>query len=377
MDFFYKNKRHLTIITLFFYIFFLYGCAPKEVDKSNGVVNESIEGYPTTITDYLDRKVTISKPAERIACGYSFVAHVAAMLGKGDKLVSSVAGIKRDKVLTDMYPYIEDLPIPFTAGTVNVEELLASKPDIIFIKAKTALNESETSKLDKLKVPYVVVDFESMEEQMESVLNISKALGAEEKANEYVDYYKKIIEDTKKITDTIPDEERVSVFHSINEASRTDNKDSLGADWLKIVGVNNVSVDKQLRLVEEKFYANLEQIYLWDPDIIIAHEIGVPEYILTNEQWTGLRCVKEKKVYQIPNGISRWGHPGSIEVPLAILWTSKLVYPKYFEHIDMVEETKDFYKRFLNLDLSNEDVNKILTSSEEMRIPRSNDKDIK
>lgn len=377
MNFFSKNKRTLSIITLAFYIFFLYGCSPKETDKSNNIVNKSIDGYPTTITDYLNRKVTISKPVERVACGYSFAAHVAAMLGKGDKLVSSVLGIKRDKILTDMYPYIKDLPVPFTAGTVNVEELLVSNPDIIFTKAKTALNENEASKLDKLKTPYVVIDFNSMEEQMKSIINIGKVLGAQDKAVEYVDYYKKIINDTKKITDSIPDSKRFSVFHSINEASRTDNKDSLGADWLNVVGVNNVSIDQNLRLVEEKFYANLEQIYLWDPDIIIAHEIGVPEYILTNEQWAGLRCVKEKRVYQIPNGISRWGHPGSIEVPLAILWTAKLVYPDYFEHIDMKTETKDFYKRFFNLDLSDDDINKILTSDEEMRLPRSKDKDIK
>ncbi len=50
-------------------------------------------------------------------------------------------------------------------------------------------------------------------------------------------------------------------------------------------------------------------------------------------------CKKNHCAYQAPIGISRWGHPGSLETPLAVLWTAKTVYPDKFGHIYMQGDT--------------------------------------
>lgn len=333
-------------------------------------VHENIPS-PITVVDSLGREVVITKPVEKIACGYAYTGHVTAMLGRGKDIVAVVDGLKRDKVLTNLHPHIKDLPVPFSTGVVNIEELLTCEPDVVFLKVETALNESERAKLDKFNIPYVVIDFHSMEEQMESISIIGKVLGTEEKAQRYIDYYKKTIEDTERIVTLIPQEERVSLYHSVNEAVRTDIRDSLPADWIAVTGGINVSIGEDLRISGDKSFATLEQIYLWDPDIIIANEAGVPEYMLSNEQWAALRAVKEKRVYQIPNGISRWGHPGSLETPLAILWTAKLLYPDYFEEIDMEVETKNYYKNFFDIELSSQEVKEIL-SGKGMREAKNN-----
>lgn len=370
MIFFTRNKKAVALVCTLICVFILQGCTPREIDKNTVKTDTDNNTYTVTVEDYLGRKITISEPVKRIACGYAYVGHVTTMLDRGEDIVAVVGGLQRDKILTSLHPHIKNLPVPFSAGAINIEELLACNPDIIFIRTEVALNESEVSKLDKINIPYIVIDFNSMEEQMKSILTIGKALGAEEKAIKYIDYYKKAIYDTKKISDTIPAEEKVTLYHSVNEATRTDQVDSLPADWINITGAINVSVGEKLKTLEEKTFASLEQIYLWDPDIIIANEIGVPEYILTNEQWAALRAVKENKVYQVPNGISRWGHPGSLETPLAIIWTAKLIYPQYFEHIDIIKETKEYYSSFFNLDLSDEEINRILLG-EGMRIPKN------
>jgi iron complex transport system substrate-binding protein len=72
-------------------------------------------------------------------------------------------------------------------------------------------------------------------------------------------------------------------------------------------------------------------------------------------------AVKNKRVYQMPIGISRWGHPGSLETPLALLWTAKTIYPDYFRDIDIFAETKTFYKRFFNYELGDALVRQMLT----------------
>jgi iron complex transport system substrate-binding protein len=363
-------KISMTVFILSFVL--LQGCSSKDNIKTEASMNTpQSETTSITVVDCFDRKVEISSPVERIACGYAYTGHVAALLGRGDDIVAVVDGLKRDKVLTQMYPHIKDLPVPFSTGTINIEELLACDPDVVFLKTDTALNENVTAKLDSLNIPYVVIDYFTMEEQLETISIMGMVLGEGERAQKYVDYYNNVIDSTEKITSAIPEKERVSVYHSVNEAVRTDSKGSFQDDWIKVTGAINVSTNDELEVSGDKTYATLEQIYVWNPDIIIANESGVPEYILTNDQWASLRAVKNKDVYQIPNGISRWGHPGSIETPLAILWTSKLLYPKYFEHIDMKKITQDYYQDFFNIELSSDEVTQIL-NGKEMRELRTN-----
>lgn len=326
--------------------------------------------YPVTVVDSLGREVTITKPIERIACGYAYTGHVVTMLGRADDIVAVVNGLQRDKVLTQMYPHIKNLPVPFSSGTINIEELLATGADLVFLQPDTAQNRSVVEKLERLNIPYIAIAFSSMAEQMETISVIGKAIGETEAAQRYIDYYQQTIAETAKITAAIPAEEKVSIYHSVNEAVRTDTRDSLPADWIRVTGGENVSINADLRISGDKSFATLEQIYLWDPDVIIANEAGVPEYLLSNEQWASLRAVKAGRVYQIPNGISRWGHPGSLETPLAILWTAKRLYPQYFGHIDMRAETADFYRRFFEVELSADQVSEIL-SGRGMREPKS------
>jgi len=73
----------------------------------------------------------------------------------------------------------------------------------------------------------------------------------------------------------------------------------------------------------------------------------------------------------MPIGISRWGHPGSLEIPLAILWTAKTVYPDRFPDLDIAAETRAFYQKFFSYDLSDEMLGMML-SGRSMRLPKNN-----
>jgi iron complex transport system substrate-binding protein len=115
-----------------------------------------------------------------------------------------------------------------------------------------------------------------------------------------------------------------------------------------------------LQLHGNDYYASIEQILLWDPEVIIVNESAAYKLILGHPQWSGIDAVRNERVYQLPNGISRWGHPGSVETPLALLWTAKTVYPDKFTHIDMNEEVRYYYKTFFNMDLDDEMIQIIL-----------------
>lgn len=313
-----------------------------------------------TITDCLDREVQVPAKVERVACLYAFSGHVTAMLGQGDKIVAIPDGLKRDVLLNEIYPEISNALIPVLEGSINIEELLKADPDVVFVKNSTAINPAEVDKLDKFNIPFLAVDYTSIEGQQRAISVIAQALGVAERGKAYNDYYQNCIDRVQKVVATIPEDERVRVYHAVNEATRTDNPDSLPADWTKIAGADNVSVNQPLRQFEGKNFASLEQILLWDADVILVNEPGVADYITGNSQWSPLKAVKNNKVYQMPIGISRWGHPGGLETPLAIMWTANLLYPDRFTDINIKDEARGFYQEFFNYQVSDDMLDNIL-----------------
>ena len=212
-----------------------------------------------------------------------------------------------------------------------------------------------------------------MESQQKAITIIGKAIGREKRAAEYNNYFRKIITQVKSQTDGLPEDERLRIYYSENEATRTTLDNDLSTDWLKITGAINVARKASDNVLEGKNFAGIEQILLWNPEAILANEPEALSLMTTDKKWAAIDAVKNKRVYQMPIAISRWGHPGSIETPLAIMWTAKTLYPALFKDIDMKRETKKYYKTFFNYELTQEKIKTIL-EGELMRKPKHGEK---
>jgi iron complex transport system substrate-binding protein len=314
-----------------------------------------------TVIDCAGRRVVVPLKVRRIACLYAFSGHAVTMLGRCENIVAVSNGLKRDSLLHSICPAILETLVPKAQGAINIEELLRAEPDLVLLPGDIEKNSSETEKLDKFDIPYLVVDYGSIKEQQYAIEMIGKAIGVPERAAMYNDYYNEIVEKVVAVTSHIPEDQRLKLYYSVNEALRTTLNRGLTADWLQMMGAENVALREKRNIYEGKNYVSLEQILLWNPDVILANEPGAREYILKSRQWSFLKSVKDKQVYQMPIGISRWGHPGSIETPLAILWTATVLYPERFMSINMFKETKSYYKKFFNHELSDNVVEKILS----------------
>lgn len=335
----------------------LAGCStPKEQDSGNHTTNTH------TIVDCMDRTVLVPDEITSISCLYAYAGHACVFLGCEDMITSVVDGLKRDVFMIRKIKGLEDMSSPYQAHAINIEEVMATKPDIILLRTENLTDGGEVEKLDKTGIPYVVIDYSTMKEQIQSIRVIGEALSCEEKAGEYLSYYEKMIDMVKKRTDTIPQEERKTVYHSVNEVVRSDVKDTLSYELLQAAGIVNViDLDEGVTMDGTKAYTTVEQIYRWDPDMVLANEPEATEYFQTDSKLEGLRAVREGNVFQLPIGLSRWGHPGSIETPLAALYIAKLVYPEYFQDIDMEQETREFYHDFLEIDLTEAEVQEIFS----------------
>jgi len=357
------NKKifRLPLCMLFLCIIFNFLLISEIFANTNSPSKDQI------IIDCIGREVKIPQTVEKIGCLFAFSGHTVAMLGRGNDIVAIVEGLKRDVLYTDMYPNIKNALVPSISSNLNIEELAKSNCDLLFIKGENALNEGYIAQVEKLNIPYLVVDFHSIKEQQYAIEMIGKAIGCDEEAQNYNQYYQNTIDRVQKKVKMILLSEKVTVFHSVNEATRTDARNTVPSEWIEIAGANNVSLDNDLKFLDNKYFASLEQILLWDPKVILVNQEHVDKYILTNEQWSSLQAVKNQRVYKMPNGVSRWGHPNSLEIPLAIIWTAKLLYPEIFHDIEMFDEVRYFYRTFYKRELSDEYIEKIL-NGEGMRL---------
>lgn len=314
-----------------------------------------------TVTDTSGRQVQIPASAQRIACLSPFSAYAAVMLGQGEKITAIPEEMKRDVLLLDLYPNLCSAPTVVAESSIKIDELLETKPDIVFVNPNT-LDESELKKLEDNKITYLNISYADTRQQQDATSLIGRILGAGEKSQAYNNYYRKCLEKVSEVAGSIDERERVPIYHAVNEATSTDKAQSLSADWTFLAGAKNISVNQSLRSSAGESFASLEQIVKWNPDIILVNEPETVKYIKTKPQLSSLGAVKEQQVYQMPVGISRWGHPEGIETPLAALWTAKILYPDRFQDVDIKAEAKAFYQTFFNYQASETMLDKILNA---------------
>jgi len=352
------NKKIFVLFAAFFLLAsFLTGCA-----KETAADLTPEEGY-IIVTDYLGKKVKIKENPDYIGSIFAVAGHVLAMYGDVEKIVAISEGNTRDYLFCEIYPQILSARIVKGSNTLNIEELAKQpRPEVLILNPEVTLDESMMKQLDKFGIPIVTIAYDNVEQQQIMEL-LGTITGREKEAAAYNEYYRNVVELVASRTAKIPEEERKTVYHAINELLRTDQADTLSEDWLNLVGVENVAFSGGEResIGTNKSYLSLEELLQRNPEYMIINGGDVLDYIEASPQLHNLKAYREGNIYLLPLGVSRWGHPYSIETPLAILWTAKTIYPELFTDVDMEKETKDFYLNFFNYELSDSQVAKILS----------------
>ena len=356
-----KSKVSLFLSFVFLLVTFagINGCA--EVQSNTGNTK--------TVTDILGREVEIPENPERIVCLYAATAHMIALVGETEKIIGAPGGVRRDVLMRIKFPGISEVSSPMQESIINAEELLKIEPDLVLMRRDIANSPSESEKLNNLGIPYLAVDFHTIDE-LRSCLNLmGEIFNQQDVVLQYLDYMDEIFSLLENRLDGVDEEEKIRVYHSINDTLRTPAPGSISEEITNKAGIINVAVEnaESMGLIST-MDATLEQVYMWDPDAIIVNEYFAVDYIMMSSRWGGLTAVINDRVYSLPLGISRWSHHGSIEPHMAALFLAWNFYPDRFSDIDMHKTVVDYYNRFFELDIDFELGQRILTG-EGMRVP--------
>ena len=144
-----------------------------------------------------------------------------------------------------------------------------------------------------------------------------------------------------------------------NEGLNTNASGSIHGDIVEQIGaVNAARVDAASTGGGSE--VSLEQIFLWNPDIVLADAKELYEKILNDPAWQDLEAVKNNQVYQIPDiPYSYINNPPSVNRFIGIPWLGNIVYPEVYTE-DIRKEVTEFYQLFYHIELTEEQLDEIL-----------------
>jgi len=107
-----------------------------------------------------------------------------------------------------------------------------------------------------------------------------------------------------------------------------------------------------------------EQIFQWDPAIIIAQQRSFFNALQRDRAWRGLAAVTNKRVYLAPADPFGWidDPPGPNRI-IGLPWLSSICYPAVYQE-DLRASVRDFYDKFYGVKLTDKQLEALVRPAE-------------
>ncbi len=309
-----------------------------------------------TITDQAGNLIEITQPVQRVISAFGPATSIVYSIDAEDRLVAASftgAGDPQGaSVMERIDPRFPNLVSDdfFSRQNFNIEEAAMLDPDLILGSARSAWLDV----VDQLGINVFLMDAETPQQLQESVLLMGQIFGphAYAQAQAWVAYYDFIIDEISGQLGELSPDERVSVLFTGTEPLRIASGDMYQTDIIKAAGGISVSAD----LIGFWNDVNLEQIAIWDPDIIIVPPYGGAsvEAITESSEWQLLSAVQNERVYRMPRLVAPWDTPGPDSV-MGIVWLAEKLNPDLIA-LNCATEAVYFYNTFLNYAITGEEV---------------------
>jgi iron complex transport system substrate-binding protein len=313
---------------------------PASVTESWGATGKG----GLAVTDFRGKQLTFNKPVQRIVCLMESALSGLYMLDAGQQVVG-VSSAVYDSSVFSWYAALDDrirrkiLPIPGNWDFVNIESVIALKPDVVVMWSK----QSESiAALEEQGIKVFGVFIAGKEDVYREILALGTMTGKEQRAKELVDYSRQEISRFSRKVSSLPAIRRPGVYYMWPQGNlETSCGTSTVNDLITLAGGRNVCS----LLPDEHLVVNLEQVLAWNPEMIVMwhNDRKDPEDIIDDPQWGLTRAVRNGQVYELP------------EVFLCDLWTlkfqfavkllAKWAHPELFRDLDMEKEQRQMLRK--------------------------------
>ncbi len=279
--------------------------------------------------------------------------------------------------IKSQYLELPSLGVWMGAGnTPNPEEIAQQDPDVLlcfWTADDTGADMAEEIK-SETSMPVLLIDYD-LRKSPETFRYLGNLFGCSDRAEKLAIYCEEKISWIKKIVAKIPESQRKSIY--LAQSSGGLSTDPVGSmhvdDALNLIGVGNVAnLPGTVGAGMGMPTVSVEQIIEWNPDAIFVSEYTMTDYklsdiygeIKSDKRWQQVQCVKNGEIYSIPQAPFSWfGRPPSVVRLLGCMMLMKILYPSYVKNLDIRKEAREFYSLFLNYDISDEQLEELLTNT--------------
>ncbi len=329
-------------------------------DGQQALIDEGLLPAMVTVTDQAGNTVEIPQPVRRVINAYGPSVYYLYTVGAKSRIVSAnylgaktidSPGGQTMARIDQRYPEIVSDTV--TANEASVEDIAALEPDIVFTSPESPWIDA----VGEVGIPIFLYNAETPEEIKQAALITGEIFGphALARAEAWTTYYDSIFEAVVSQTEGLAPEDRVKVLFTGTEPLRVASGDMYQTILIDAGG--GVSVSAELTGYWND--VNLEQVVVWNPDVILVPPYGGAsvEAITKSPEWQVLEAVQEGRVYRVPQLVAPWDIPTPDSV-LAVVWVAQLLYP---DDVDLScdAEAEYFYQTYYDYDISPEEIEAI------------------
>ena len=335
-----KNNRIMVLLLSLMLLVGMTGCGRSENPAGSaqpGTITAQTEAE-ITVVDQAGREVTVKKDIDSIALSYRVAIRFLLNLGQGD-IIKGIG--KSEPFLEKLQPSLADC-VNVGQGVADIEAVAELNPDVFFHKA----SDIETlDALEKIGIPAVGIEIETPEQITVAMDLMGKVCGAEEKAQELIDYYNSQLEDVAERIASLQEKDKKTAIVMGTSIGKVADGSMLQGEMLKRAGAVNCA--DELQATELWPTVGTEQIFEWNPDYIFITGSESALYdekdILNDKNWSEMKAVKSGHVYVMPAEEDSWEFPGIVSV-LGIDYMMHIMYPSLLDNAELDQKVNELYE---------------------------------
>lgn len=295
-------------------VFALAGCLNQAEDPQDPASNTTeletsqttVQSYPLTVKDSLEREVVIEEPVEKLIITQPADAEILYELGAKDLIVGRGEYVN--------YPEdLEEIPMVGSVDTLDLEQIIDLEPDLIILDRMDQAEEL-VAKFDEAGIAYLVTNPISIEEIYTSIELLGQIVDKNEEADQLIQSMKSTFAEYEKMADEKG--ESKTVYYEVSPLEYglwTAGSQTFFNEFGQMLNLENIFPE-----IDTWAEVSQEEVLSRNPDYIIttsmpSGELDPVEEIKARPGWDSINAVKNDGVYAIDNSLITIPGPRLVE----------------------------------------------------------------
>lgn len=362
--------KKLLYFAMFTVLVILSACGNTEAGTVNtNKEKEEEQGEKITITDSTGKEITVNLPIERAVVINRNTVEALKVLGVTEPIIATGDNTNR----FNSYLGMNGLPDVGKTSEINIESILALKPEVVFTFTNRP-DETLESQLEPVGIKVIRLN-NYLPDSMDDELRIlAKLFEKEERAEEFLEWKHEIENLLAERVADIPDDEKKSVLalsagalntdekYNVFPSSTTEGKPGVGEGYATILA-GGVDPANEIRWddTETSTTVNVDEEYVLqlNPDVITLHGSffggydaedptsfsDVIQNVITNTAVSQMTAGKNQDVYMFYTNFI-----GSDKGYIGRLQLAKYLYPDRFNDIEPQKYVDEYFEKWLGIE---------------------------